>query len=101
MATRKTAAAEEALKEQEPVAVPEESDEDLVEIQLFKDGGRYSDDVYVCVNGERVLIQRGKKVKIKRKFAKVLEQSMQQDINTANMIQEYSNDYDKKRSQLE
>ena len=35
-----------------------------VEIQLFKDSGKYKDDVYVAVNGKNFLIQRGVPVKV-------------------------------------
>lgn len=64
-----------------------------VEIQLFKDGGKYKDDVYVAVNGQNCLIQRGKPVKVKRKFAEVLRQSLEQDNETADMIRELTDSY--------
>lgn len=62
--------------------------EEYVEIKLFKDNKDYKDDKFVAVNGERCLIQRGKRVKIKRKFAQVLEQGEIQDMNTALMCEE-------------
>lgn len=64
--------------------------EEKVPVRLFKDGDRYKDDVYVCVNGERLLIKRGENVEIPRKFALVLEQSMEQDNATARLIDEKS-----------
>nr|DAF15444.1 MAG TPA: hypothetical protein [Caudoviricetes sp.] len=64
--------------------------EEKVPIRLFKDNDRYKDDVYVCVNGERLLIKRGENVEIPRKFALVLEQSAQQDTATANLIEQKS-----------
>ena len=73
---------EEEAKRKKAIAEGEE----LVEVQLFKDGGKYQDDVFVSVNGENVVIKRGERVKIKRKFAKVLENSMRQDIIVADMI---------------
>lgn len=88
-------------KETEVKAAQVQDPDELVTVRLFKDGGKYSGDVFVSVNGERILIQRGKDVKIKRKFAEVLENSMNQDIQTANYIQEQSDDYDRKRSVLE
>ena len=57
-----------------------------VEIELFKDNGKYKDDVFVAVNGVGCQIQRGKKVKVKRKFAIALENSMKQDRNTSDLI---------------
>ena len=71
-----------------------------VEIQLFKDGGKYKDDVYVAVNGQNCLIQRGKPVKVKRKFAEVLRQSLEQDNETADMIRELESDYEKRAKEL-
>ena len=62
--------------------------EEYVEVCLFKDNAKYSDDVYVSVNGENCIIQRGVPVKIKRKFALVIEQSMKEDMMTAAKIAE-------------
>ena len=59
---------------------------ELVEVKLFKDSGKYKDDVFVSVNGETVLIQRGVRVKIKRKFAEALDNSELQDYETAELI---------------
>ncbi len=71
-----------------------------VEIQLFKDSGKYKDDVYVAVNGENCLIQRGKPVKVKRKFAETLRRSLEQDNETADMIRELESDYEKRSDKL-
>lgn len=71
-----------------------------VEIQLFKDNGKYKDDVYVAVNGQNCLIQRGKPVKVKRKFAEVLRQSLEQDNETADMIRELESAYEERKKEL-
>ena len=71
-----------------------------VEIQLFKDSGKYKDDVYVAVNGQNCLIQRGKPVRVKRKFAEVLKQSLEQDNETADMIRELESEYEKRTKEL-
>lgn len=60
--------------------------EEYVEVELFYDGDKYKDDVFVCVNGETCLIKRGHKVKIKRKFAEVVKQSLAQDTLTSQLI---------------
>ena len=60
--------------------------EELVEIKLFKDTGKYKDDVFVGCNGETIAIKRGERVKIKRKFAEILDNSERQDYETAEMI---------------
>ena len=36
--------------------------EELVEIKLFKDNGKYKDDVFVSVNGETIAIKRGDRI---------------------------------------
>ena len=64
------------------------SGEELVEIMLFKDSGKYADDVFVAVNGETCQVQRGVPVKIKRKFAEVIKHSMEQDASTAQLIEQ-------------
>lgn len=61
--------------------------DELVEVKLFKDNSKYKDDVFVSVNGDNCLIKRGERVKIKRKFAEVLEQSDMQDAHTARLIE--------------
>ncbi len=71
-----------------------------VEIQLFKDSGKYKDDVYVAVNGQNCLIQRGKPVKVKRKFAETLRRSLEQDNETADMIRELESDYEQRSDKL-
>ena len=60
---------------------------ELVEVKLFKDNNKYKDDVFVSVNGDNCLIKRGERVKIKRKFAEVLEQSDIQDYQTSKLIE--------------
>ena len=44
-----------------------------VEIQLFKDSGKYKDDVYVAVNGKSYLIKRGEWVDVPAGVAEVLQ----------------------------
>ena len=68
------------------IAANKERGEELVEIKLFRDNDKYKDDVFVGCNGENVVIQRGVKVKIKRKFAEVLDHSEIQDYETTELI---------------
>lgn len=63
---------------------------ELVEVKLFKDTGKYKDDVFVAVNGENCVIKRGERVQIKRKFAEVLDHSEHQDYETSLMIEQKS-----------
>ena len=59
---------------------------ELVEIELFKDNGKYKDDVFVAVNGVGMIVPRGEKVKIPRKYALALEDSMRQDKKANDLI---------------
>ena len=65
--------------------------DELVAVKLFRDNDRYKDDVYVAVNGHNCVIKRGEWVKIKRKFAMVLDQSEIQDMKTAEMLEAEQN----------
>ena len=60
---------------------------EYVAVKLFRDNDRYKDDVYVAVNGQNWVIKRGEWVKIKRKFAMVLDQSEIQDMQTAEYLE--------------
>lgn len=68
---------------------------ELVEVKLFKDNNKYKDDVYVSVNGENCVIKRGEKVKVKRKFADVLDKSDLQDYETSLLIEKKSSEFAK------
>lgn len=68
--------------------------EEYVSVMLFKDNGKYKDDLLVCVNGETCLIQRGVRVQIKRKFLWVIQNQMRQDASTANLIQTMSGEFE-------
>ncbi len=68
--------------------------EEYVEVKLFKDNGKYKDDVFVGVNGENCVIRRGERVKIKKKFANVLEQSDLQDYKTSQLIDSKEREYE-------
>jgi len=48
---------------------------ELVEVTIPRSARAYKDEeaMIVCVNGERIMIKYGEPVKIKRKFAEVIE----------------------------
>ena len=100
--------AEKIIADAKAVAKGEESEEDkkakaereaywneLVEVKLFKDTNKYKDDVFVAVNGENCVIKRGEKVKIKRKFAEVLDLSDMQDYETSLLIEKKASEFAK------
>lgn len=90
--------AEAEAKAKEPVetapAGKEAQGEKMVPIRLFKDNGKYKDDVFVAVNGRSFQIKRGETVMVPDYVAAVLEQSMAQDMATANLIEEESSRYE-------
>ena len=63
-----------------------EAKKKTVRIHLFKDNGRYKDDVFVGVNGVNYMIQRGVDVEVPPEVAEVLEHSQVQDERTAARI---------------
>lgn len=80
-------------KNQEMAAIKAADENTLVEIELFRDNKDYKDNVFVAVNGESCVIARGKKVKIKKKFADVIAQSMRQDVKTARLMDNKSDEF--------
>lgn len=66
-----------------------------VEVKLFKDNGKYKDPVFVSCNGETIAIQRGERVKIKRKFAEILENSEHQDYEAALLVERKSAEFER------
>ena len=87
---RKAAGAKSAEEEEKAKKAAEQRAymEEYVEIKLFKDNDKYKDDVFVSVNGENCVIKRGERVKIKRKFAEVLDHSEHQDYETSKLIEQ-------------
>ncbi len=71
-----------------------------VTIKLFKDNGKYKDDLVVGVNGVTYQIQRGIAVEVPRYVADVIYQSERQDQNTANMIEKLTSDYKAKENDI-
>ena len=49
-----------------------------VTVKLFKDNGKYRDDVFVAVNGVGMIVPRGVEVQIPRKYALALANSEKQ-----------------------
>lgn len=97
-AKTKQAAAQAAAEAQAEASV--EAGEELVSVRLFKDNDKYKGDVFVAVNGQSVLIRRGERVAIKKKFAEVLEQSLDQDQRTAGLIERESRAYEEAKDKL-
>lgn len=87
MEEAKTAEAAKDAEEEKKAREQKAYMNEYVEVMLFKGKeGKYKDDVYVAVNGENCVIKRGERVKIKRKFAEVLDHSQHQDYEVATLV---------------
>lgn len=73
--------------------------EEYTVVQLFKGDGKYADDVFLAVNGENCVVKRGYPVKIKKKFALILEQSYQQDIMANEYMSQKQDEFFKKANE--
>ena len=72
-----------------------------VKVKLFKDNGKYKDDVFVAVNGKSWLIQRGKEVEVPRFVKEILDASMDQDQYAAEVSRQFESEFEAKRDRLE
>jgi hypothetical protein len=84
-------AKEKEVKEE--VMTPEEYLEERVPVMLYKDADKYKDDVVIAINGEKIQIQRGVQVFIKRKFMMVLENQYRQQMIASNLMEELADEY--------
>ncbi len=73
---------------------------EYVSIKLFRDNDKYRDDVYVAVNGKNCIIKRGEWVKIRRKFALVIDQSEIQDLKTAEFLESQQKKFEEANAAL-
>lgn len=74
--------------------------EELVEIMLFKDSDKYSDDLIVTHNGKNYQIKRGVKVMVPRKVQLVIEDSMKQAGFAADYEEEAQQQYKELENRL-
>lgn len=73
---------------------------EYVSIKLFRDNDKYRDDVYVAVNGKNCVIKRGEWVKVRRKFALVIDQSEIQDFKTAEFLESQQKKFEEANAAL-
>ena len=76
MAVKKT---EAAVQEKDTVQAEPVQEKDTEVIRLFKDSQRYKAPVFVGVNGETYLIQRGVDVEVPKAVTEVLRHSEEMD----------------------
>ena len=75
MAVKKQEAMQDTAEKNETVQENAQEEKDTVVIRLFKDSHRYSEPVFVGVNGETDLVQRGVPVEVPKAVAEVLQHS--------------------------
>lgn len=94
---KKTDEVEKEVVEVEKVAkkvkTPEEYLEEKVPVMLYKDGEKYKDDVVLAINGEKIQIQRGVTVYIKRKYMSLLENQYRQQMVAANLQDQLAEEF--------
>ena len=71
------------------------ADTNLVPVKLFRDSGRYTDDVFVCVNGHPYLIKRGETVMVPPAVAEVLRNAEEQREKAALNSEKLQNEFQK------
>lgn len=92
MATKK---AERPVEEEKEVVREELDPMRKVTIKLFKDNGKYKDDMIVGLNGRIWQIKRGVEVEVPWAVAEIIRESLEQDQATAELImQEEQNFHD-------
>ena len=57
-------------------------------VNLFYDGVKYKDPLFVGINGMTWLVKRGEPVEVPIEVAEVINQSLKQDGKTAQLIRE-------------
>lgn len=65
-----------------------------VTLRLFKDSGKYKDDLTVCVNGRIWKIKRGIEVQVPRYVLMVIQESMEQGECFATLVEKGAEDYE-------
>lgn len=75
-------------------------EEEYVWVKLFKDNGKYKDDVFVSCNGENCVIKRGVRVRVKKCFAEILDNSEHQDYETSVMMDNMSHEFETNTAKL-
>lgn len=93
-----------ATPEEAPEATPEEPRKEaprMVEIELFRDSERYTNDVSVTVNGKTTIVPRGKTVKVPPEVAEVLRNAQKQRNVAAEYMEQEEEKFEKKLRELE
>ena len=93
MATKKVAKPVEEPVEEKEVVKEELDPMRKVTIRLFKDNGKYKDDMVVGLNGRMFQIKRGVEVEVPWAVAEIIRESLEQDQATAELIMQEEQNY--------
>lgn len=74
--------------------------QEKVKVKLFRDSGKYKDDVYVNLNGRRFMVPRGVEVEVPSGVAEILNNSMSQDEATEHYVRSKVDTWDAKVKEL-
>ena len=80
---------------------PREKAPQMVEIELFRDSERYTNDVSVTVNGKTTIVPRGKTVKVPPEVAEVLRNAQRQRNVAAEYMEQEEEKFEQKLRELE
>lgn len=73
----------------------------MIEIELFRDSERYTNDVSVTVNGKTTIVPRGKTVKVPPEVAEVLRNAQRQRDVAAEYMEREEEEFERKLKELE
>lgn len=74
--------------------------QEMVKVKLFRDNGKYKDDVFVAVNGKRYMVPRGVEVEVPKSVYEVLQNSMSQDEATEQYMRKKTEDWEQKEKNM-
>lgn len=100
----KTEMVDEVTTEVTAEATPEEPEKEapkMVEVELFRDSERYTNDVSVTVNGKTTIVPRGKTVKVPPEVAEVLRNAQKQRNVAAEYMEREEEEFERKLRELE
>lgn len=100
----KTEMVDEVTTEVTAEATPEEPKKEaskMVEVELFRDSERYTNDVSVTVNGKTTIVPRGKIVKVPPEVAEVLRNAQKQRNVAAEYMEREEEEFERKLRELE
>lgn len=74
--------------------------QDMVKVKLFRDNGKYKDDVFVGLNGKRYMVPRGVEAEVPSGVYEILKNSMSQDEATEQYMRKKAEDWEQKQKTM-